>query len=251
MYTYCMNCGARNDRTAASCVNCGAVLEPTEAPTDSTATEGSGTAPTPPSPPDSSGETYSPPDTSQSGAEGSSDYGASAPPQDPSSQSTAEGPGGQQPDGGFGSSTPPPATPYGSEGGASRSDERREEYAPSSGAYGSPGSTGGASHAGPASGGGVGTQVPNRLVPAIAFTIIALFLLLPSFFITGLGIITGIIAIVFAAQVNGKSAAGDISGAQQASRTARILNYVTLAIVGVGLLVTFVWVGLIVASRVL
>jgi hypothetical protein len=238
MYTYCMNCGARNDRTATSCVNCGVALQPTETPSDSTATEGSGTAPTPPSPPASSGETYSPPDTSQSGAERSGDYGSSTQPQDPSSQPTAGAQGSQQqPDGGFESSTPPPDTPYGSEGGSSRSDERREEYAPSSGAYGSSGSTGGASYTGPASGGGVGTQVPNRLVPAIVLTVVSFILAFFTFGITGIGVITGAIAIVFAAMVNGRASSGDIQGAQQASRVARILNLVTIGILVIGVII--------------
>ncbi len=55
--------------------------------------------------------------------------------------------------------------------------------------------------------------------------------------ITGLGFITGIIAIVFAAQVNGKINSGDYAGAVEASKVARILNWVSLGILAVGVLI--------------
>jgi len=51
-------------------------------------------------------------------------------------------------------------------------------------------------------------QVPNNLVWAILTT---LFCCLPA----------GIVSIVYAAQVNGKLAAGDIAGAQASSATAK------------------------------
>ena len=68
----------------------------------------------------------------------------------------------------------------------------------------------------------VGTtqNVPNYLVPAILSAICCFPL--------------GIISIVFAAQVNGKVAAGDIAGALQASKLAKILSYVFLGLALLG-----------------
>src|SRR6185436_1966736 len=81
--------------------------------------------------------------------------------------------------------------------------------------------------------GGSGT-VPNYLVPAI----ISIFCCWPL----------AIPAIIFATQVNGKVAAGDIAGAQEASKKAKmfafiaiglglagILIYVIMLVLGVGL----------------
>lgn len=48
----------------------------------------------------------------------------------------------------------------------------------------------------------------------------------------------GVVAIVFAAQVNSKLAAGDIAGAQDASRKAKMF---CLIAVGIGLLVNIIW----------
>ncbi|MEP6907558.1 MAG: CD225/dispanin family protein [Pseudoxanthomonas sp.] len=76
-------------------------------------------------------------------------------------------------------------------------------------------------------------SVPNHLAWAIVATIFSLCLCcgIP-------GLITGIIAIVFAAQVNGKLNAGDIEGARRASNTAKILCWVTTACAAIGLLLT-------------
>lgn len=63
------------------------------------------------------------------------------------------------------------------------------------------------------------TNVPNYLVPAIISAICCFPL--------------GIISIVFAAQVNGKVQTGDIAGAMQASKMAKILSYV---FIGLGVL---------------
>lgn len=60
------------------------------------------------------------------------------------------------------------------------------------------------------------TSVPNYLVPAIISAVCCFPL--------------GIISIVFAAQVNGKVAAGDIPGAMQASKLAKILSIVFIAL---------------------
>lgn len=66
-----------------------------------------------------------------------------------------------------------------------------------------------------------GANVPNNLVFAILVTVLCC---LP----------TGIAAIVYAAQVNSKLAGGDIAGAQQASKNAKMWCWISL---GAGLLV--------------
>lgn len=74
-----------------------------------------------------------------------------------------------------------------------------------------------------------GVHVPNYLVFAILVTVLCC---LP----------TGIAAIVYAAQVNGKLAAGDIAGAQQASNNAKMWCWISL---GAGLLVCVLYALLI------
>jgi hypothetical protein len=69
-------------------------------------------------------------------------------------------------------------------------------------------------------------DVPNYLVQAILTTI---FCCLPL----------GIVSIVYAAQVNGKVAAGDYAGAMESSRNARLWAWISF---GVGLLGIFGWV---------
>jgi Interferon-induced transmembrane protein len=66
-------------------------------------------------------------------------------------------------------------------------------------------------------------NVPNYLVPAILSAICCFPL--------------GIISIVFAAQVNGKVASGDVPGALDASKKAKLFSYIFL---GIGLAC---WVG--------
>ncbi len=61
------------------------------------------------------------------------------------------------------------------------------------------------------------TQIPNYLVQAILVTI---FCCLPF----------GIVAIVFAAQVNGKLQAGDINGAMESSRKAKMWSWIGFGI---------------------
>ena len=67
---------------------------------------------------------------------------------------------------------------------------------------------------------GTSTNVPNYLVPAIISAICCFPL--------------GIISIVFAAQVNGKVAAGDIAGALNASKMAKIFSYVFIGLALLG-----------------
>lgn len=71
-----------------------------------------------------------------------------------------------------------------------------------------------------------GPQIPNYLIPSILVTLCCC---LPF----------GIVAIVYAAQVNTKLAAGDYSGASEASRNAKMWCYIAL---GVGLLAQLIWI---------
>jgi hypothetical protein len=70
-----------------------------------------------------------------------------------------------------------------------------------------------------------GVNVPNYLVFAIVVTVLCC---LP----------TGIAAIVYAAQVNGKLAAGDVAGAQEASKNAKMWCLIS---VGAGVLIVVLY----------
>ena len=72
-------------------------------------------------------------------------------------------------------------------------------------------------------------SIPNYLVQAILVT---LFCCLPF----------GIVAIVYAAQVNSKAAAGDIAGAQAASDAARMWSWISF---GLGLAVIVLYMGIV------
>ena len=65
---------------------------------------------------------------------------------------------------------------------------------------------------------GAPASVPNYLIPAI----ISLFCCLPL----------GVVGVIFAAQVNGKVAAGDTAGALDASKKAKLFSFIAI---GVGL----------------
>src|ERR1700754_4113511 len=69
---------------------------------------------------------------------------------------------------------------------------------------------------------GASSNVPNYLVLAI----ISLFCCLPL----------GVVAIIFAAQVNGKVAAGDTAGALDASKKAKMFIYISLGLGLAGIL---------------
>lgn len=76
------------------------------------------------------------------------------------------------------------------------------------------------------------TTVPNYLIPAI----LSLFCCWPL----------AIVAIIFAAQVNGKVAAGDIQGAMDASKKAKLFSFISIglgAVLGLVYIVFFVIMG--------
>ena len=72
----------------------------------------------------------------------------------------------------------------------------------------------------PPPGSGTPDKVPNYLIPAIISALCCFPL--------------GIISIVFAAQVNGKVTSGDISGALDASKKAKMFSYI---FIGLGVVV--------------
>ena len=70
---------------------------------------------------------------------------------------------------------------------------------------------------------GAPTSVPNYLVPSI----ISLFCCLPL----------GIVAVIFAARVNGQVQAGDTAGALESSRKAKMFSYI-------GLILGLIWIAI-------
>ena len=74
-----------------------------------------------------------------------------------------------------------------------------------------------------------GGTVSNYLVPAI----LSLFCCMPL----------GVIAVIFAAQVNGKVAAGDIAGATDSAKKAKMFSFIAI---GLGLLLILCYIVFIV-----
>jgi Interferon-induced transmembrane protein len=68
-------------------------------------------------------------------------------------------------------------------------------------------------------------NIPNYLIPAI----LSLFCCWPL----------SIVAIIFAAQVNGKVAAGDIQGALDASKKAKLFSFIAI---GIGLVLILIYI---------
>lgn len=114
----------------------------------------------------------------------------------------------QQPDEGtpqWGSAPPPPPAPSSEEsGGWSGGQLSSGEYAPQQPGYGQQQPAYGQQPYGAPA----GSPPPNYLVPAILSTVLCCLPL-------------GIVSIVFAAQVNGKHASGDVEGARNSSRKAK------------------------------
>lgn len=75
--------------------------------------------------------------------------------------------------------------------------------------------------------------VPNHMAWAIIATVLGLCLCCPS-------IIPGIIAIVYASQVNGKLNSGDSAGAREASNSAKLWSWITTGMAILGLLISIV-----------
>lgn len=90
---------------------------------------------------------------------------------------------------------------------------------------------------GGAAAGPAGAPPPNYLIPAILAT---LFCCLPG----------GIVAIIFATQVNSKYAAGDIQGAMDASKKAKTFTMISAGI-GLVIIVLYLILGVLgaVSSR--
>jgi|SRR5687768_6188709 hypothetical protein len=79
---------------------------------------------------------------------------------------------------------------------------------------------------------GTPANVPNYLIPAI----LSLFCCWPL----------SIVAIIFAAQVNGKVASGDIQGAMEASKKAKLFSFIAIGlglVLGILYIVIFVVFG--------
>ena len=70
-----------------------------------------------------------------------------------------------------------------------------------------------------------GGTVPNYLVPAI----LSLFCCMPL----------GVVAVIFAAQVNGKVAAGDIAGATDSAKKAKMFSFIAI---GIGVVIILIYV---------
>ena len=80
-------------------------------------------------------------------------------------------------------------------------------------------------------------NIPNYLVQAVLLTLVCLVLSPLTLFFPFLGVITGIVAIVYGAQVNGKVAGGNYVGARDSSSLARVWTWVTFAFVILELLI--------------
>jgi len=92
-----------------------------------------------------------------------------------------------------------------------------------------------------------GEPVPNHMVWAIVSTVIATLVTMLACCCLPLGLPSGIAAIVFASRVNKHFEVGDITGALQASKTAKLWCWVTTALAilfGILLIVSFALNGM-------
>lgn len=93
-----------------------------------------------------------------------------------------------------------------------------------------PGGSGFASGPTSASSGSV-PNIPNYLVQSILLTIVCFVLSPFALFFPAIGVIAGIVAIVYGAQVNGKVAGNNYAGAHESSSAARLWTWITFAFV--------------------
>ena len=100
-----------------------------------------------------------------------------------------------------------------------------------------------------ASGGAV-PYLPNYLVQSILLTIACFFLSFFAFFFPILGVIPGIVAIVYGSQVNGKVAGANYTGARESSRLAKIWCWVTFAVVVLEIIIIVIFILLFVVALV-
>lgn len=80
-------------------------------------------------------------------------------------------------------------------------------------------------------------SVPNYLIWSILITVASLCLCCV------VGTIPGIVAIVYSSQVNSKLNAGDLAGASEASRNAKLWCWITTGLCILGLLINVIWVA--------
>ena len=74
-------------------------------------------------------------------------------------------------------------------------------------------------------------NISNYLVQSVLLTILCLVLSPFTLFFTFIGVITGVVAIVYGAQVNGKVAGNNYAGAHESSSSARLWTWITFAFV--------------------
>lgn len=82
-------------------------------------------------------------------------------------------------------------------------------------------------------------SVPNHLIWSIIVTVLAFFVCCLSC-LSFPGIVTGIVAIVFASKVNGLLNRGDLEGALRASKNAKIWAWVTTGFLIAGVLLAVI-----------
>jgi interferon-induced transmembrane protein len=80
-------------------------------------------------------------------------------------------------------------------------------------------------------------KVPNYLIPAIISALCCLPL--------------GIVSIIFAAQVNGKVASGDIAGAMNSSKKAKMFSYIAIGLGVAGWVCYFIFGGALIGLSIL
>ncbi len=93
-------------------------------------------------------------------------------------------------------------------------------------------------------------NIPNYLVQAVLLTIVCFVLSPFTLFFPGLGVIAGIVAIVYGTQVNSKVAGRNYAGARESSRMAKIWSWITFAFVVLEIIILALFVLFIVIAAV-